>query len=132
MEAVWDKFCEETNLDEDANQKWFQSQRPLFGKVTYMKSVLGGPQLTEQQKWTRDDFHFLRDHIVRHLKGKSEFSASKGSASEASAAAGSASGRETVHREPFQDTSRPESTYDPTDMSHLDTHTPTPRSRASV
>ena len=29
--------------------------------------------------------------------------------------------------EPFQDTSRPESTYDPADMSHLDTHMPTPR-----
>ena len=28
----------------------------------------------------------------------------------------------------FQDTSRPESTYDQADMSHLDTHTPTPRS----
>ena len=28
----------------------------------------------------------------------------------------------------FQDTSRPESTYDPADMSHLDTHMPTPRS----
>ena len=30
--------------------------------------------------------------------------------------------------EPFQDTSHPESTCDPADMSHLDTHTPTPRS----
>ena len=75
-----------------------------------------------------DNFHFLRDHIVRHLKGKSEFSASKGSASQASAAAGSASRREIVHMEPFQDTSRLESTYDPADMSHLDTRTPTPRS----
>ena len=25
-EAVWDKFCEENNLDKDACQKWFQSQ----------------------------------------------------------------------------------------------------------
>ena len=66
---------------------------------------------------------------MHHLKGKSEFRASKGSASQASAAAGSASRRETVHMEPFQNTSRPESTYDPADMSHLDTHTPTPRSR---
>ena len=65
------------------------------------------------------------DHIVRHLKGKSK----KGSASQASAAAGSASRRETVHMEPFQDMSRPESTNDPADMSHLETHTPTPRSR---
>ena len=66
---------------------------------------------------------------MRHLKGKSEFRAPKGSASQASAAAGSGSRRETVHMEPFQDTSHPESTYDPADMSHLDTHTPTPRSR---
>ena len=73
--------------------------------------------------------HFLRGHIMRHLKGKSEFRASKGSASQASAASGSASRRESVHMEPFQDTSRPESIYDPADMSHLDTHTPTPRSR---
>ena len=29
--------------------------------------------------------------------------------------------------EPFQDTSRPESTDDPADLSNLDTHTPTPR-----
>ena len=55
-EAVLDKFCEEHNLDKDACQKWFQSQRTLFGKVAHMKSVLGGPQLTEQQKWTRDNF----------------------------------------------------------------------------
>ena len=66
---------------------------------------------------------------MRHLKGKSEFRTSKRSASQASAAAGSASRRETVHMEPFQDTSRPEFTYVPADMSHLDTHTPTPRSR---
>ena len=39
-EAVWDKFCDEHNLDKDACQKWFQSQRTLFGKVTHMKSVL--------------------------------------------------------------------------------------------
>ena len=64
-----------------------------------------------------------------HLKGKSEFGTSKGSASQASAAAGSASRRETVHMELFRDTSCPESTYDIADMSHLDTHTPTPRSR---
>ena len=31
--------------------------------------------------------------------------------------------------EPFQDTSRPESTCDPADMSHLDTHMPNFRSR---
>ena len=58
-EAVWDKFCEETNLDKDACQQCFQSQRTLFGKVTHMKSVLGEPQLTERQKWTRHNFHFL-------------------------------------------------------------------------
>ena len=60
-----------------------------------------------------------------HLKGKGEFGVSKGSASQASAAAGSASRRETMHMKPFQDTSRPESTHDAADMSHLDTHTPT-------
>ena len=63
-----------------------------------------------------------------HLKGKSEFRALKGSASQASAAAGSASRRETVHMEPFQDTSHLESTYNPADMSHLDKHMPAPRS----
>ena len=62
---------------------------------------------------------------MRHLTAKSEFRAPKGSASQASAAAGSSSRRETVHMEPFQDTSRPESTCDPSDISHLDTHTPT-------
>ena len=123
------QVCEERNLDKDACQKWFQSQRTLFGKVTHMKSVLEGLQLTERQKWTRDNFHFLRGHIVRHLKGKSEFGESKGSASQVSAEAGSGSRTETVHMEPFQDTSRPESTYDPADKSHLDIHTPTPRSR---
>ena len=40
-EAVWDKFCEENNLNKDACQKWFQSQRTLFGKVTHMKSGQG-------------------------------------------------------------------------------------------
>ena len=63
-EAVWAKFCEENNLDKDACQKWFQSQRTLFGKVTHMKSGQGEPLLTERQKWTRDNFDFLRDHIA--------------------------------------------------------------------
>ena len=65
---------------------------------------------------------------MQHLKGKSEFRASKGLASQVSASAGSSSRREIVHMELFQDTSRPESTYDPADMSHLDTHMSTPRS----
>ena len=32
--------------------------------------------------------------------------------------------------EPFQETSRPESTCDPSDILHLDTHTPNTRSRS--
>ena len=40
-EAVWDKFYEENNLNKDACQKLFQSQRTLFGKVTHMKSSRG-------------------------------------------------------------------------------------------
>ena len=98
---MWDKFCEENNLDKDACQRWFQSQRTLFGKVNHMKTGQGEPLLTERQKWTRDNFDFLRYHIVRHLTAKSEFRAPKGSASQASAAAGSSSRRETVHMEPF-------------------------------
>ena len=129
-EVVWAKFCEENNLDKDACQKWFQSQRTLFGKVTHMKSSQGEPQLTERQKWTRDNFDFLRDHIVCHLTAKSEFRAPKGCASQASAGASSSSRRETVHMVPFQDTSLPESTCDPSEISHLDTHTPMTRSRA--
>ena len=62
---------------------------------------------------------------MHYLKGKSEFRAPEGSASQASVAAGSR--RETVHMELFQDTSRPESSCDPADMSHLDTQTPTSR-----
>ena len=106
-EAVWDKFCEENNFNKDACQKWFQSQRTLFGKVTHMKSGQGKSVLTERQKWTRDNFDFLRDHIVRHRTAKSEFRAPKGSASQGGAAAGSSFRRETVHSEPFQDTSHP-------------------------
>ena len=128
-EAVWDQFCEENNFDKDVCQRWFQSQHTLFGKVTHMELVMGEPQLTERQKWTRDNFDFLRDHIVRYLKGKSEFRAPKVSSSQASAAAGPASRQENVHMELFQDTSRLESTCDPADILHLDTHTPTPRSR---
>ena len=89
------KFCEENNLDKDACQKWFQ--HTLFGKVTHMKSSQGEPVLTERQRWTRDNFDFLRDHIVCHLTAKSEIRAPKGSVSQASAAAGSSSRRETVH-----------------------------------
>ena len=44
-DAAWDKFCE-NNLDKDACQKWFLSQRKLFGKVTHMKSNQGEPVLT--------------------------------------------------------------------------------------
>ena len=57
-EALWDKFCE-NNLNKDACQKWFQSQHTLFGKVTHIKSGQGERQLTERQKWTRDNFDFL-------------------------------------------------------------------------
>ena len=98
-EAAWDKFCEEDNLDKDACQKWFQSQHTLFRKITHMKCGQGEPQLTERQKWTRDNFD-----IMHHLTAKSEFRAPKGSASQASATVASSSRRETVHMEPFQDT----------------------------
>ena len=126
-EAVWDKFFEEHNMDKDACQRWFQGQHTLFGKVTHMKSGQGEPQLTERQKWTRDNFDFLRDHIVRHLTAKSEFRVPKGSASQATVAAGWASRWETVHMELFQVNSCPESTDDPADLSNQDTQTPTPR-----
>ena len=116
-------------MDKDACQRWFQSQRTLFGKVTHMKSGKGESLLIERQKWARDNFDFIRDHIVHHLTAKSEFRAPKGSASQPSAAVGS-SRWETVHTELFQDTSRPESTCDPSDISPLDTHTSTIRSRA--
>ena len=86
------------------------------------------PVLTERLKWTRDNFDFLGDHIMYHLTAKSEFRAPKGSA-QGSAAADSSSRWETVHSEPFQDTSRPESTCDPSDISYLE-HTPTTRLRA--
>ena len=64
---------------------------------------------------------------MHHLTAKHEFRVPKGSASQATTAVGSASRWETVHMQPFQDTSRPESTDDPADRSNLDTHTPTPR-----
>ena len=128
-ENVWDKFCEEKYMDKDACQRWFQSQYTLFRKVTHMKLGQGEPQLTEKQNWTRDNFDFLKDHIVRHLTAKSEFRVPRGSASQATAAAHSASRLETVHMEPFQDNSRPESTDDPADLSNLNTQiTLTPRS----
>ena len=79
-------------MDKDG-QRWFQSRRTLFRKVTHMKSGQGKPQLTERQKWTKDNFDFLRDHIVCHLTAKSAFKVPKGSASQATAAAGSASRR---------------------------------------
>ena len=129
-EAMWDKFCDENNLNKNACQKWFQSPAHTLQKVTHMKSGQGEPVLTERQKWTRDNFDFLRDHIVYHLTTKIEFRAPKGSASQTNAAAGSSSRRETVHSEPFQDTSHPESTWDPSDISHLETHTPTTPLRA--
>ena len=50
-EAIWDKFCE-NNFDKDSCQRWFQSQRTVFGKVTHMKSGQGEPLLTERQKLT--------------------------------------------------------------------------------
>ena len=65
---------------------------------------------------------------MRHLTAKSEFRVPRGSASQATAAAGSASRQDTMHMEPFQDTSWPETTDDPADLSNLDTHNPTPRS----
>ena len=61
---------------------------------------------------------------MHHLIAKSECRVPRGSASQATAAAGSA----CMHMELFQDTSRPESTDDPADLSNLETHTPTPRS----
>ena len=108
--------------DKDACPKWSQ--------VHLHEVRPGEPQLTERQKWTTDNFDFLRDHIMCHLTTKSEFRAPKGSPSQASAAEGSSSRREIVQMKPFQKTSRTESTCDPSDILHLDTHTPTNRSRA--
>ena len=68
-----------------------------------------------------ENFDLLRDHIMHHLTAKSEFRVSKGAASQATAAVGSALRWETVYMKPFQDTSRPESTDDPADLSNLDT-----------
>ena len=65
-----------------------------------------------------------------HLTAKREIMVPKESASQVSAAVGSASRGETVHMEPFQDTSHQESTDDPADMSHLDRHMPATRLRA--
>ena len=81
-EAVWDKFCEENNLNKDACQRWYQSQRTLFGKVTHMKSSQGGTTADREAECTRDNFVFLRDHIVSHLTARSEFRAPKGSGSQ--------------------------------------------------
>ena len=47
---MWDKFCEENYMDKDACQRWLQSQRTLFRRVTHMKSGQGEPQLTERQQ----------------------------------------------------------------------------------
>ena len=69
---------------------------------------------------------------MRHLTAKCEFRVPRGSASQATAAVGSSSRCETVQMEPFQDTSRPESTDDPADLSNLDTHTLLPVRIASV
>ena len=97
-------------------QDGFRALSTLFGKVTHMKLGQGEPQLTVSQKWTRDNFDFLKDHTMRHLTAKSEIRVPRGSASQATAAAGSASRQETVHVEPFQDTSRSVSTDDPADL----------------
>ena len=105
-----------------------QSQCTLFGKVTHMKSGQGEPQLTERQKWSRNNFEFLRDHIVHHFTAKSKFRAPKGFASQASAAAGSSSRWETVQTEPFRDTSCQSQLVA---LRHLaPTHTPTTRQLA--
>ena len=119
-ETVWDKFCADNNMDKYACQRWFQSQCTRFGKVTNMKSGQVEPQLTERQQWTRDNFAFLRDHIMHHLTAKSEFRVSRRSASKGTAA----SRQETVNMELFQDTSLPESTDDSADLFDLDTQTP--------
>ena len=90
-EAVWEKFCEGTIWIKMPAKSGSRASAHIFGKVTHMKSGQGEPVLTERQKWTRDNFDFLRDHNVHHLTAKSEFRAPKGSASQASAAAGSPS-----------------------------------------
>ena len=69
-EAVWDKFCNENNLNKDVCQMWFQREGTLFGKVTHMKFSHGEPVLTERQKWTKNNFDFFSDHIMRHLTAK--------------------------------------------------------------
>ena len=55
-EAVWDKFCEENNLNIDACQKWFQSQCTLFGKVTNMKSSEGGTTADREAEMDQRQF----------------------------------------------------------------------------
>ena len=50
----------------NACQRWFQSHRGTPGVPEPQRE----PQLTERQKWTRDNFDFLRTTLCAILKQK--------------------------------------------------------------
>ena len=55
-EPVWDKFSEESNLDNAACQRWFQSKCTLFGKVTHMKSGQGETTVDRETEMDQSQF----------------------------------------------------------------------------
>ena len=75
-----DKFCEEKYSvhGQRCLPKMVSEPAHTIWKGHSHEVGPGEPQLTEKQKWTRDNFDFLRDHIVRHLTAKSEFMIPRG------------------------------------------------------
>ena len=72
-EALWDAFCVENKMNNEACKRWFKNQKTIYGKITYTKSSQDTPHLMDRQKCLKDNFSFLHTYIVHHFSCKSAF-----------------------------------------------------------
>ena len=66
-DSLWKELADQIGRTAPEVQRWFNSQRTRYGKITskHRKSGQGAPQMTGRQKWVLTNFGFLSPHILR-------------------------------------------------------------------
>ena len=62
---LWADKAKEVGIPLADLQKWYETNRTRYGKISKRKSGDGARQLTPRQQWVLKSFDFLKDHINR-------------------------------------------------------------------
>ena len=74
--SLWDDKAAELKMESgDLLRTWYESIRTRIGKMLKGKSGSAARDLTEREKFLKDNFGFLGDHIAR-VRGRTAFSVS--------------------------------------------------------